>query len=127
MLKNLFLAAAISWTFLIAFLCLVQLNNLPSVGISGIDKYVHFTFHFVFTLLWSIYFCLTQKKIELQFLIKVLLLSLVYGIVIELIQGTYTATRKADGFDVLANFFGAAVSVMVMISYKYLTRIKTKK
>ena len=56
-----------------------------------------------------------------------LLLSVVYGIIIELIQGEFTVTRKADGFDVLANFFGAAVSVMVMISYKYLIRIKTKK
>ena len=56
-----------------------------------------------------------------------LLLSVVYGIVIELLQGGFTATRKADGFDVLANFFGAAVSVILMISYNYLIKTKTKK
>jgi VanZ family protein len=117
-LKKLVLGMATFWTLLILFLCLVQLNNVPSVGIKGADKYVHFTFHFIFTLLWCVYFFLLIKKVTFKHLGSVLVVSLLFGILIELLQGAFTTTRQADTFDVLANFTGACVGIILMLGFK---------
>ena len=112
------------WTLLIVFLCLVQFENLPSVGVKGADKYVHFTFHFVFTLLWSTYFFLLKTKVEMKSLLKILFISVTFGVVIELLQGEFTTTRQADSLDVLANFFGASIAVIGMLVFKYINENK---
>lgn len=109
---------AIGWTVLIAFLCLVRFNDLPSFGISGLDKYVHFTFHFVFTLLWGIYFWLKLDKIEMKKTMLLVLISLLYGIIIEISQELFTTTRHADVLDVLANFTGAVTAVALFFFLK---------
>lgn len=116
--KKIILVLAIFWTFLIAFFCLVQFNELPSFGISGMDKYVHFTFHFVFTFLWSIYFCSLFKNIVLKTMFKVFLVSVTYGILIEILQEVFTTTRKADIMDVLANAIGGLIAVIGLALYK---------
>ena len=117
MLKKSVFGVATFWTLSIAFLCLAKFNDLPSFGVSGMDKYVHFTFHFVFTLLWSVYFSLVFNKIEGKLLSKILLASLLYGIALEFLQNEFTATRKADVYDVIANFTGALVATIVMIAF----------
>lgn len=116
-LKKSVFGLATFWTLSIAFLCLVKFNDLPSFGVSGMDKYVHFIFHFVFTLLWSVYFSLVFSKIEGKLLSKILLASLLYGIALEFLQNEFTATRKADVYDVIANFTGALVATIVMIAF----------
>ena len=116
--NKIILGIALFWTILIAFLCLVQFNSLPSVGISGIDKYVHCTFHFVFTILWSIYFSSFLREIILKTVIKIFLVSVSYGVLIELLQGEFTKTRKADFMDVLANSIGALIAVITLLIYK---------
>ena len=109
---------AIGWTVLIAVLCLVKFTNLPSIGVSGADKYVHFTLHFVFTLLWGFYFSLKLNEITISKIVRVVLLSICYGILIEILQETCTTTRHADIFDVLANLSGATVAFLVFVLIK---------
>ena len=128
MAKKIILGAAILWTLAIAILCLIQINdlpNFPSVPIPGKDKYVHFTFHFVFTLLWSSYLLKVQKSIIIKTLFKILLVSVVYGVLIELLQGEFTATRKADILDVLANTTGATFAVIALLCYKRFNKNKS--
>ena len=110
--------SAILWTAIIAVLCLAKFGKLPSFGVSGIDKYVHFTFHFVFTLLWGYFSWLKQPEMELKLIVKIVLISLFYGIVIELLQETCTTTRHADVFDVVANLSGAATAFVCFIFLK---------
>lgn len=50
-------------------------------------------------------------------LLKVLLFSITFGILIEFLQAVLTKTRMADVFDVLANTFGAIVAVLVLYFY----------
>ena len=116
-LKKSVFGVATFWTLSIAFLCLAKFNDLPNFGVSGMDKYVHFTFHFVFTMLWSVYFSLAFNKIEGKLLSKILLASLLYGIALEFLQNEFTATRKADVYDLIANFTGALVATIVMIAF----------
>jgi VanZ family protein len=125
--NKIILGAAIFWTLTIAILCLIQMNDLPefqSIDIPGKDKYVHCTFHLVFTLLWSGYFWNRQKSIEIKTVFKVFLVSVCYGILIEILQGEFTTTRKADVFDVLANTTGATIAVMALLCYKHFSKSK---
>jgi len=115
--KFFYLCLAVIWTIFIAFLCLVQFNNLPTVEVKGADKYVHFSFYFVFTILWFSYFknrSLTGKNN----LVKVFLLALLYGGLIELAQSIFTVTRKADVLDILANTAGAISAIVAIFFFK---------
>jgi VanZ family protein len=117
-LKITLLILAVGWTVLIAFLCLVSFSNLPSFGVSGIDKYVHFTFHFVLTFLWGFYISIKQNKIEINKILVIVAISLFFGILIEFLQETFTKTRHADIKDVLANFSGATIALILFILIK---------
>lgn len=117
-LKKTVFILAIGWTVLIAVLCLLKFSKLPSFGVSGVDKYVHFTFHFVFTLLWGFYYWLKQNELKLQNLVQIVIISLSYGILIEILQETLTTTRHADIFDVLANLTGATVAFGLFVLIK---------
>src|SRR6218665_2739540 len=84
--KKTLLGLAVGWTVLMAVLCLVSFNKLPRVGVSGADKYVHVTLHFVFTLLWGLYIRYRQNEIRIPGMIRIVLISLGYGILIEFLQ-----------------------------------------
>jgi VanZ family protein len=125
-LKNVFFWAALIWTIVIAFLCLVSFNHIPRVGLSNSDKYAHFTFHFVFSGLWFLYFSHRKGNFnKVSTFLMVFLLSFFYGVAIEMMQDLFTETRKADVFDVLANAIGALIGLLVIgFNRKYLQRIK---
>lgn len=123
MLKNTTLSLAIGWTFLILVLCLVKFNKLPSVQVSGVDKYVHFTFHFTFTLLWGFYNRLRLGQWVLKSSLIIVCLSIGYGILIEILQETFTQTRKADILDVAANAAGAIVAFFVLVFWKSKSKV----
>jgi len=125
-LKKVIFSVAIGWTALIGFLCLVKLSNLPSLGVSGADKYVHFTFHFVFTILWGYYSWLNQNDIDFKKIRFIIISSICYGILIEMLQEVFTTTRHADIFDVLANLTGAIMALFIFfLIKKYKSKTKT--
>jgi len=117
-LKQIFLYAALFWTGIILYFCLIKASDIPYIGIDipNLDKVVHAFLHYVFTLLWFFYF---KKKIGSLKNYKLLLISLVlsflFGIIIEFMQQFFTDTRSADVFDVLANLFGATTAVVSII------------
>lgn len=115
-----FLCSAVLWTLLIAVLCLVSFNQLPSLGVSGADKYVHGTFHFGFMVLWFLSFAKNDFD---KTIFRVFLASFLYGILIEIAQELFTTTRHADLYDVAANLTGAFMGVsVIMIGRFYLNR-----
>ena len=114
--KKIWFGLATSWTVLIFILCLAKLNNLPSLGVKGMDKYVHFTFHFVFTFLWAIVVKSRSATISNKKILNIILISLVMGITIEILQENFTTTRKADILDVIANLTGA-IYAGILISF----------
>lgn len=118
--KYFYLLLAEIWTLSIAFLCLISFNTLPDFGVKSADKYVHFTFHFGFTILWVLYLITKKsdtKQILKSVLIKVFIASLLYGIVIEIAQSLFTTTREGDVFDVLANTSGSITAVLLVLIY----------
>ena len=110
--KSLLFWTAAAWTGVIAFFCLIQLHKVPLGNVANLDKYVHVFFHFVFTLLWALFFKKQIKKADkLKPLVLSFFLSVFFGIGIEILQELCTTTRKADLFDVMANMTGAVLAV----------------
>lgn len=66
-------------------------------------------FYFVFVLLWS--YALKKKNNKT---VKVVLFSIVYGIIIEVLQATITLNREADVIDALANSLGACTALLFL-------------
>ena len=51
-------------------------------------------------------------------LLKTAIISLIFGIIIELLQGAFTTTRQADIKDVAANFTGTLIACTVLILFR---------
>ncbi len=113
--KDVLLCLASLWTIFVAYMCLANFKSLPKIGISYPDKYVHVTFHFVFTILWSFYLQVKNTN-RMSSLVKVVIASVIYGGIIEIAQGLFTTTRQADIVDVLANTIGAILAVVMMLA-----------
>lgn len=127
--KYFYLWLAELWTVVIAVLCLESSKKLPSIGIKSADKYVHFTFYFIFTLLWFLYLIkkdILTKRIN-QILIKVFVAALLYGIFIEIAQSLFTVSRKGDVLDVLANTTGSIFAVILIGIYTNTISKKEKR
>lgn len=45
------------------------------------------------------------------------ILSVYFGIIIEILQGFYTNTRAQDVMDILANTFGGTTAMIVILLY----------
>ncbi len=121
--KKIWLLAASGWTLLVLVLCLVSFSTFPGVGVKGADKYVHVIFHFVFTILWFLYIQSSGYVISNgKAVLRVVSLSIVFGILIEMAQELLTATRGADLYDVIANISGALLAATVLIGYARLKK-----
>lgn len=103
------------------FITLNSLFSFSGTSISrfhfpNIDKVVHFVFYFVGSLLG----CLALREYSKgnlkiwKSILMVLSFLVIYGIIIEVIQETYTSTRKSEIGDVLANSLGALSGAIII-------------
>lgn len=93
--------------------------------IKGTDKGFHFILHFMFTSLWTLYLYAAAKTITKSKIVKIILSSFLFGVLIELSQEYYTTSRNGDVFDVLFNTLGAFTAGILL--YFILNRIKKLK
>ena len=124
--KKAWLLLALGWTIAIAVLCLVSFTKLPGTKIPNADKYVHAILHFVFVLLWSRYFGKSGILRGLRLLGAAIALSVIYGCLIEIAQEYFTTTRQADLKDIVANFTGAALAVLLQFAVVRMRKSKTQ-
>jgi VanZ family protein len=120
--KKTYFLLAILWTILVTVLSLITIKSDigSSINIANKDKFVHFTFYFVFVVLWFLY--VESKNINPKTKYKILFASIGYGILMEICQGIFTINRIPDIFDVLANSAGAILGILFM---SYIKRNKT--
>ena len=117
-MRNIYFWAAIAWTVLITVLCLVSMEKLGDINSFKIpykDKYGHFAFYFIFTLLWATYlktkFNFSSKKARVNALIA----AIIYGAFIEVLQGLFTnGKRQADILDIVFNTLGGLAAVLLL-------------
>jgi VanZ family protein len=114
------LAVAVFITLLIAFLSLVSLDGVAKINISNSDKIGHTIAYFTLSLSWFYVFKKQPRKRILVFF-----LLIIYGIVLEVLQGTLTTYRTADFYDFIANTIGILLAVFVFyLWYKYTRDLK---
>jgi len=78
------------------------------------DKVFHFGAHAVLVILL---YC-TLYKFELsRAIVFAALTSVIYGIIIEVLQGKLTIDRQFDVFDIIANCSGMLIAVVILRVY----------
>jgi len=107
--KRVLLILAICYTIVIAVLSLANIKSLPKLGSSFDDKIFHALAYGVLALLW--YFTLNRLKIAKPIFITALG-SIIYGIILEVLQGQLTIVRSLDILDVLANSIGVTTALL---------------
>jgi hypothetical protein len=107
--KNIFTITAAA---IIAYLSLANAKTFENAGffdIPYLDKFVHFGLYFFFMAVIIVehrdYFNNTRK------LILIALIPVVFGSLMELMQGGFTTTRKADVIDAMFNSGGVAAAL----------------
>ncbi len=113
---------ALFWTIIVTFLSLGTIGDIgSSISIPNKDKYVHFTFYFIFVIVWFLF--ANRNNIANKVKWIVLFSAIGYGILMEICQGLFTLNRAPDLMDVLANSLGAITGLLfiTMIIKKYKT------
>ena len=90
---------------------LIPPKNIVKVKVPSSDKVIHFIAYFMLAFSWLLAFA--KKAKNLKFAITITLLVGFYGIIIEGLQGTITTVRQADIYDIMANFIGVLVALLV--------------
>ena len=121
MLKKLLLLVGILYTVVLATVCLITIKKLPEIGVSFGDKIFHFLAYTVLAFLWFNIFLNTFKLKKRQALIYAAFFSIVFGIIIEVLQGTLTTSRSFDVYDVMANTMGVFLTVIIVFVKNLIT------
>lgn len=95
-------------------MCLIKIKKLPDIGVSNGDKIFHCLSYTLLSFLWfnTLRYRFQIKK--LSALLYAAVASIIFGIVIEVLQGTLTTSRAADVYDVLANTLGVFITILLV-------------
>lgn len=106
------------WALVILVLCGMPGKDIPHISfleIPNFDKLVHAGIFFVLILLIVRGFLLQTTFIKLRQSAKLIafIICVVYGSLLEIMQGTLCQGRTADVFDFFADSFGAAAGLLL--------------
>jgi len=110
--KKILLIFAISYTIALAIFSLINVRSLPRLGSNFDDKIFHALAYGLLVLSW--YVALNSLKKAKPIFIAALF-SIIYGIILEVLQGQVTVSRNVDVLDVLANCIGVMVMSFFLI------------
>ena len=117
MVAKIFLLLAAAYTGLITWLSLTHLGKISIGGFNPTDKMLHAGAYLVLMLLWSFFFILRKPGNE-RYRSKLLWVAIgciLFGMLIEVLQGTLTSYRTPDWWDVLANSTGICLAALFLI------------
>ncbi len=114
-LNKLSFILAVAYTLLLTVASLMHLNNVPDLKVDHVDKIAHFAAYAILCFLWFLAFRLQLKKEYKKAIFNAALVSILFGILIEILQGTLTNYRSLDVYDALANTIGALLTVVMVI------------
>ncbi len=109
--KRVFPFLAVTYTIALAAICLVKNDRLPYFGTNYEDKIYHLVAYAILCFLW--YKVFESKKINYPILIA-FIVSIIYGTIIEVLQGQLTTTRDASIGDIAANVVGAVIISLIL-------------
>ena len=116
MLKNVLIySVTIVYTISIVVLSLAHLTKVPELNTGFEDKIAHFVLYAGLCLFWFMSFHILKSKSSL---LLASLLSIVFGAVIEILQGVVSIYRTADVFDLVANCLGILTMALIIHTKK---------
>jgi VanZ family protein len=98
--KNFIYALSIFYTIALTILSLIPLKDLPNLNTGFDDKIGHFLFYAIFCMTWFLSFHSLKIK---RSLFAATAFSILFGLIIELLQGEVSYYRTTDVYDFLAN------------------------
>lgn len=119
-LKKTAFPLALCYTVFILAMSLTNLNEVPKLGSSFDDKVYHSGAYMVMTLLWYNHFRFRRTPYKIVFSVTV---SLVCGIIIEVLQETLTETRTGDVYDIFANCLGVLTAIVFVLVFRRIVNI----
>lgn len=116
---------AVSYTIALTLGSLIKPIHIIDSPISYLDKLLHAGAYFGLTLLWISWKYLKNKKERsvtvqksiLMIAVYIAIGAIIYGIIIEVLQGTITNYRTPDGWDILANTTGSVLALFLCLLY----------
>ena len=102
--KTIIYSLSVFYSIALIIVSLVRLNNLPNLNTGFDDKIGHFLFYAIFCMLWFLSFHSLKIK---RSLFAATTFSILFGLIIELLQGVVSDHRTSDVYDFLANTMGA--------------------
>jgi len=118
--KKILLPLVIGYTLSLLVLSLVNNNGMPRFGTNYEDKIYHLIAYALLCLFW--YKVLFEFKIKHPIRIA-FIASIIYGIIIEVLQGQYTDVRDPSIMDSVANSIGVMI-VSLFLTIKNKTIVK---
>ena len=115
MLKTYALITTLIYSAALTLVCLVPLNGVIKVNITLGDKIFHAVTYMILSFLWYLTFYYNLNSNKTKALMYAMLVSITFGIIIEILQGTVTAYRSADINDVIANTIGVLIMSAVIV------------
>lgn len=122
--KKIAVSVSVLYTILLLLICLINLEGLPEKAVQEGDKILHFLAYFILTLLW---YNVVSKYSDWSFFAVILIVvtcSILFGIIIELLQSKITSSRTADFNDIIANSFGVLIAALLL---KFIGTTEVKK
>ncbi|CAM4058297.1 VanZ family protein [Gillisia limnaea] len=129
MAAKLALLLAIVYTIALTVASLIQLGDLSVGAFSPTDKMLHTGASFVLALVWMLFYLLRmeQKKNYVPAFLVISVLVIIFGILIEVLQGVLTTYRQPDWADVVANSIGVLLALSLSFFFKkFLIKLKHK-
>ena len=129
MAARIFLIIAVVYTGVVTTLSLIKLGKISVGDFNPTDKMMHTSAYFLLGSVWFFYYVIkkSQENNYIPDLLKITGLIIVFGMLIEVLQGTLTSYRTPDWFDILANSFGVFIALLIFIFFKKsFNRLKLK-
>ncbi len=104
-------------TAIIIYLSLSSLKYLP-VKISVSDKFLHSLAYATLTLSW--FFSIKKSHQEIRSKLLIVVVVFLFGVTLEILQGTLTENRTMDYHDVIANTVGI---LLALSSFSFLLKV----
>ncbi len=130
MVAKIALFIALIYTSAITYFSLIVMDFKVSVaGFDPTDKMLHAGAYLFLAILWKLYLLFKNSDFQryTSNLMWVAFASFLFGMLIEVLQGTLTSYRTPDWWDVLANSTGVVLSVLFfMVMAPTVKKLKQK-
>ena len=114
--KNILIhSSSVGYTISLGILSLVNLTDVPKLNTGYDDKIAHFVLYAGLCLFWFMSFHALKSKSSL---VLASLLSIVFGLVIEILQGIVSIHRTTEVFDLVANCLGVLTMAFIINAKK---------